>query len=141
MKHFRVLPYLRHWSTSCCSHLTLELNIILHPFDQDTTGSTVEKSVGVPFLLVNRVTTFSWGNSNAISTAKPMLSGSSNPTVIPIILSDQTGSRPTHISTSTYDCNAIPMAIPLFWGQAIQPIILSDRRSSSVLWCITLCIA
>jgi len=52
----------------------------------------------VLFSLVNRVTTSSWGNSscthnsNAISTAKPMFSGSSNSAVIPKLLSGLTES-------------------------------------------------
>jgi len=71
----------------------------LHPFYQDTTGTTGEKSDGVQFSLVNRVTTSSWGNSscthdsNAILMAQPMFPGSSNPTVISTILSDLTGSE------------------------------------------------
>jgi len=70
----------------------------LHPFYQDTTRITGEKLDDVPFSLVNRVTTSSWGNSsctndsNTIPTAKPMCLGSSNPTVISTILSDLTGS-------------------------------------------------
>jgi len=62
------------------------------------TGTTGEKLDGVLFSLVNRVTTSSYKNSssthgsNAIPMAKPMCLGSNNPTVIPTILSDLTGS-------------------------------------------------
>jgi len=84
-------------------------------------------------------------DSNVIPTAKPMFSASSNPTVIPTILSDLTGSDTiqdggrqsgsTHIHTCTHDSNAIPTAKPMFSGSSYPtviglPTILSDLTGS-----------